>query len=160
MKTAFLKWKYRLGGIVLAVAAFFNALSCGKPDGQNNQDQTAPDDKKDDIDDVMCYDPIPENEVGVEINSADGQTVARGESVKVWIVGPTYKEFFLEIYPQGDRENILQKEVLTVNESTTCAEFEIVVSEDITFTGQAVICVYVMDNDTEQTFTYHSLIIE
>lgn len=160
MKTAFLKWKYRLGGIVLAVSAFFNALSCDKPAGQNNQDETAPDDNKDNTgDEIMCYDPAPQNEVEFLINSEDHQSAMPGQTITVMIYSPTYKEFYVVIYPMEDHDNILQKEVLKV-EDTAYAEFEITLSKEITFTGEAVILSYVMEEKGQMPVGAHPFTIK
>lgn len=148
--------KYRLGGILIMAWAMISVASCSVIDGIIDGGGM-----------VTCYDPVEPEPTDnlVEFSFVRDQNkqynnendLCPGDVVEVTINIPTYDKYFVRLggYIGGD-EIELQREEYSVQdlENTESVKFEVQLSEDITYRGQAQIwvqpCVY--DHKGKETY--------
>ena len=140
--------KYRLGSILIMATAMLSVASCSIIEGI--------------IDDggmVMCYDPVEpeptENIVKFSFVKDEGKEykynyeLYPGDKISVNIAVPTFKKYLLILNAtvDGERKEI-QRTIMEVEDtSATSVKFDIPVSEDITYKGEAQVVVSGYDPD-------------
>ena len=153
-----LRYKYKLGGIMLTAWAMISFVSCQAIDKITDPGEL-----------IMCYDPVEpaptENIVSLKIKSSrpdDGYNkVGKGDSFSVKITNPVSSRFVLMIYLY-DREKaektILQQNELLI-EDPEKAEFEVPFDDTIEYKGEAWLDVYCDKDGNLQSIPYGTMII-
>lgn len=124
--------KYKLGGIMLTCLAMLSVASCGEIF---------------DPGEVTCYDPVIEefgqNIISMTIVDANASTqngkVSQTAIFTVRIQAPTYEKYVFRIVMKNADETELQRTVLKIEDPTVDSVFEIRLSEDLTYKGEAIV---------------------
>ena len=146
--------KYKLGGVLLMCMAMLSVASCGEIL---------------DPGEVTCYDPVVEpmdNTVTMYIKHQDPASHARdikpGETMLVEILYPTHKRFVLRILLNDEAGTVLQRNELVVDDGADSGYYNIPLSEDVTYKGDAVFQIHgiVKDEPEELSQTaYYDCVI-
>lgn len=130
--------KYRLGGILLTAWYVLSMVSCDVP-GLPPTDGT-------DEGLIMCYDPVPDNYVSLSIvhknTSAFYQysQISPGDNVVVQFYNPQFKDYVLVVKADDEEKTVLQQSEISILDSGKLI-YNIPLSDEITYKGQAVIWV-------------------
>ena len=142
-----LRAKYRLGGIMLTAWAMLSVASCGEVQGPGE---------------IMCYDPVsPEdqtrqNKFDIWIESSQAHFKANeltiGDKILVTVANPSYEKYVLKIF-QSDKDNSeVQKAYLVVADAQD-GLFTIILSDSVTYKGDAYINVFGLVGEDPETLT-------
>lgn len=129
--------KYRLGGILLTAWSVLSMVSCDVP-GVPPTDGT-------DEGLIMCYDPAPDNYVSLSMvhknPSASYQysQISPGDDIVVQFYNPQFKDYVL-VVKADDEKTVLQQSEISIKDPGKLI-YNIPLSDEITYKGQAVIWV-------------------
>ena len=135
--------KYKLGGIMLTCMAMLSIASCGEIM---------------DPGDVMCYDPVieepAENITRVTFKQKDASykynEMSPGDVFNVDIQVPTFDKYVLRVILNDTAGTDLQKTKLVITDKDN-AHFEIPLSTDVTYKGEALVQVQgIVKEDPEE----------
>ena len=124
--------KYKLGGIMLTCLAMLSVASCGEIL---------------DPGEVTCYDPVieetGENLIVMTIVDANASTqngqVSRTAVFTVSIRVPTYEKYVFRIVMKNADETELYRTVMEIENPSENSVFQIRLSEDLTYKGEAIV---------------------
>ena len=130
--------KYKLGGILLMCIAMLSVASCGEIIGPVDNPW-----------EVTCYDPVVEyrdNTVQMFIrhqsSSSHADEITPGETMVVEILSPTHQRYVLRVMLNDEAGTVLQRTVLDMDDATNGGYFNIPLSADVTYKGDAVFRVH------------------
>ena len=136
--------KYKLGGIMLTCLAMLSVASCGEIF---------------DPGEVMCYDPVIEepsvNKISMTIVDANASTqngkVSQTAIFTVKIQVPVYEKYLFRIVMKNGDETELQRTVLEIEDPNVDSVFQVHLSEDLTYKGDAIVKVQgIVKEDPEE----------
>lgn len=124
-----IKAKYRLGGILLTCMAMLSVASCAGIIGQ-----------------VTCYDVAIEHtediiSLSLKQNNPSYQynEISPGDVFSVSIQVPTYQKYVLRVILNNQEGTELQRAVLEITETANTSTFEIPLSSEVTYKGEAIV---------------------
>jgi len=137
--------KYKLGGIMLTCLGMLSVASCGEIAGPVE---------------VSCYDPIVEvptdNLVSLIIRSSNPSykynELTTGDIFAVRIQIPTYKKYVLRVILNDTEGTELQRTELVIDDPDN-AVFDVPLSEDVTYKGEAIVQVQGVEKEDPEELT-------
>ena len=138
-----LRAKYKLGGIMLTCLAMLSVASC---DGLRPW--------------VTCYDAVIEERtediISISIEASDPSyehnEMSPGDKFCVVIDLPTYDKYVLKVILNDEEGTELQREELVVGYDDH-NEFEVVLSQDITYKGKAIVQIHGVVSESPEELT-------
>lgn len=134
-----IRYKYKLGGIMLTAWAMLSAASCEGPGPL-----------------VTCYEPVatcydvamPQDEMSVEVKGYGGNRLKGGDVLSIRISNPGYIKYRFLITAGGDSAQVLAEEVFNVRIGGTAYEMTLPSTE---YKGAATLSAFGLDNTEHGT---------
>jgi hypothetical protein len=128
-----IRYKYKLGGIMLTAWAMISAVSCeGIPPTVTCYEP-----------EVMCYDPVPSNYVYITVKGYSTETrLHSGHVLEITVESVTHSEFSVRIIAEDENKTVLQSASFAVDpQDPHTAKYEMKI-EKFDYQGKARVTVY------------------